>query len=62
MKLSEKEKQQIVNEEMEELKQLLQTKKISKAEMNRWKKAGVKETLEQILKLFHLHQMYKFLD
>ena len=52
MKLLEKEKQAIVNQEMEELRLLIQEKKPSKAELKRWQKAGMKEILESLLKLF----------
>ena len=51
MRLTEKEKQAQVEMEMIEMKLLLEQKKISKAEIKRWKKAGMKEFLQEIIKL-----------
>ena len=44
-------RQEQVEMEMLEMKLMLEQKKISKAEIKRWKKAGMKEFLQEIIKL-----------
>ena len=52
MRLTEKQKQEIVNQQAKELRSLIRQKKLTKAEIKRWQLAGIVKILQSITKVF----------